>query len=123
MQMIGLLKSVISAIPKIITAAAKSNRSIAALIIIVVAAFIVCFLYYRSVSLNVGDDAVVMGSVPSATKVGNGSVVIGPTDTGGNTIINQPMAIGHNAHAGPNSIAIGAGAGAGVTQGANAPPQ
>ncbi len=61
--------------------------------------------------LNVGDDSVVMGNV--AGTVGSRSVVIGPTDNRGNTILNQPMAVGNNAHAGPGSIAIGANAGAG----------
>lgn len=61
--------------------------------------------------LEVGIDSVVMGNVSG--KVGNGSVVIGPTDSHGNTYITQPMAVGRNAHAGPGSIAIGANAGAG----------
>jgi len=61
--------------------------------------------------LNVGEDAVVIGNVNG--NIGNGSVVIGPTDSNGNTIINQPMAVGKNAKAGPGSIAIGANAGAG----------
>lgn len=55
----------------------------------------------------------VMGNVPANLEVGEGCVVIGATDERGNTIINQPMAIGRNAQAGPNSIAIGAGANAG----------
>lgn len=66
--------------------------------------------------LEVGEDSVVMGNVPPNTKVGNGSVVIGPTDNRGNTIINTPMAVGRGAKAGPGSIAIGAGAGAGLPQ-------
>jgi hypothetical protein len=61
--------------------------------------------------LNVGDDSVVMGDV--AGTVGHRSVVIGPTDNRGNVILNQSMAVGRNAHAGPGSIAIGANAGAG----------
>ncbi|MGD8230145.1 MAG: hypothetical protein PVI20_20380, partial [Desulfobacteraceae bacterium] len=56
--------------------------------------------------LDVGKDAVVMGDVSG--NVGDGSVVIGPTDNRGNVILNQPMAVGRNAHAGPGSIAIGA---------------
>ena len=66
--------------------------------------------------LTVGDDSVVMGNVPPGTKVGKGSVVIGPTDNRGNTILNTPMAVGRDARAGPGSIAIGAGAGAGSQQ-------
>jgi len=63
--------------------------------------------------LDVGKDAVVIGHVSGA--VGDGSVVIGATDERGNTIINQPMAVGRGAQAGPGSIAIGAGACAGVS--------
>jgi hypothetical protein len=66
--------------------------------------------------LEVGEDSVVMGNVPPNTKVGNGSVIIGPTDNRGNTIINTPMAVGRGAKAGPGSIAIGANAGAGLNQ-------
>ena len=66
----------------------------------------------RARKLNVGIDSVVIGNV--AGNVGNGSVVIGPTDDRGNTIINTPMAVGRGAFAGPGSIAIGAGAGAGT---------
>lgn len=61
--------------------------------------------------LNVGEDAVVIGNIKG--NIGNGSVVIGATDSNGNTIINKPMAVGRNAKAGPGSIAIGANAGAG----------
>jgi len=60
--------------------------------------------------VEVGEDAVVIGDVKG--RVGNGSVVIGPTDGNGNTIITQPMAVGRGAKAGPGSIAIGAGASA-----------
>lgn len=62
--------------------------------------------------LNVGNESVAMGDVSG--NVGNGSVVIGATDSKGNTILNQPMAVGKNAYAGPGSIAIGANAGAGA---------
>jgi hypothetical protein len=60
--------------------------------------------------MKIGKDAVVMGNISPDTEVGDGSVVIGSTDAQGN-IINQPMAVGRNAQAGPQSIAIGAGAG------------
>ena len=66
--------------------------------------------------MKIGKDSVVIGKVPSNIQVGDGSVVIGATDSQGNTIINQPMAVGHGAQAGPDSIAIGAFAGAGVVQ-------
>src|SRR5437016_5676808 len=61
--------------------------------------------------LDVGIDSVVIGHVSG--NVGNGSVVIGPTDDRGNVVLNQPMAVGRNAYAGPGSIAVGAGASAG----------
>jgi hypothetical protein len=61
--------------------------------------------------VRVGRDSVVMGRVSG--KVGNRSVVIGATDDRGNVILNQSMAVGYNAHAGPGSIAIGANASAG----------
>ncbi|MCL1127758.1 hypothetical protein [Shewanella surugensis] len=62
-------------------------------------------------NIKTGKDTVVIGKVSG--EIGEGSVVIGPTDDRGNTIINTPMAIGRDASAGPNSIAIGAGASAG----------
>jgi hypothetical protein len=68
-------------------------------------------------SVQVGRDSVAIGRVSGA--VGDRSVVIGATDTNGNTILTQPMAVGYNAHAGPGSIAIGANAGAGVAPGTN----
>lgn len=49
-----------------------------------------------------------MGNVPPDTTVGDGSVVCGATDTNGNAIYNQPMAVGYGAHAGPGGISIGA---------------
>jgi len=61
--------------------------------------------------IKTGKDTVVIGNVSG--DVGDGSVVIGATDERGNTIINQPMAVGRGASAGPGSIAIGAGASAG----------
>ncbi len=61
--------------------------------------------------IRTGKDTVVIGNVSG--DVGDGSVVIGATDERGNTIINQPMAVGRGASAGPGSIAIGAGASAG----------
>lgn len=63
-------------------------------------------------NLNVGKDAVVMGDVTG--NVGDRSVVIRATDNRGNVILNQQMAVGYSAQAGPESIAIGAFAGAGA---------
>ena len=40
--------------------------------------------------------------------------MVGPTDDRGNTILNQPMAVGFGATAGLNSISIGAFAGSGL---------
>ncbi len=62
--------------------------------------------------IKTGKDTVVIGNVSG--EVGDGSVVIGATDERGNTIINQPMAVGRGAKAGPGSTAIGAGAAAGT---------
>lgn len=61
--------------------------------------------------IKTGKDSVVIGNISG--EVGDGSVVIGATDSNGNVILNQSMAVGRNAKAGPGSIAIGAGAGAG----------
>ncbi len=63
--------------------------------------------------MKLGKDNVIMGNVPSDLEMGDGNVVIGATDSHGNTIINTPMAVGRDAQAGPDSIAIGAGAKAG----------
>lgn len=63
--------------------------------------------------MKVGKDSVVIGNIPSDSHVGDGSVVIGATDSRGNTNINQPMAVGRRAQATPGSIAIGAFARAG----------
>jgi len=67
----------------------------------------------KKIELDVGTDAVVIGRVSG--KIGEGSVVIGATDSRGNVVLTQPMAVGRNAQAGPGSIAIGANASAGVT--------
>ena len=65
---------------------------------------------------NVGNDSVVYGNVRHP-NVGDRSVVIGPTDDRGNTILRPApggTAIGAGAKAGPNSLSVGAGAGAGA---------
>lgn len=64
-------------------------------------------------NIKVGKDSVVMGNVGDRANVGDRSVVIGATDSKGNTVLNKPMAVGHGAKAG-EAIAIGAGASAGV---------
>jgi len=57
-------------------------------------------------------------NVPPPTSMGSGNTIIGPTDSHGNTIINQGgTAIGSDACADSTGIAIGAGAKAGC------PPQ
>ncbi|MFH1545901.1 MAG: hypothetical protein ABIE14_00805 [Patescibacteria group bacterium] len=63
--------------------------------------------------LNVGDESVVIGDVKG--NVGNRSVAIGAMDANGNVNLNQAQstAVGYGAKAGPNSISIGAYAGAG----------
>jgi len=63
--------------------------------------------------MKLGKDNVIIGNVPSDLEVGDGNVIIGATDSHGNTIINTPMAVGRDAQAGPGSIAIGARAKAG----------
>jgi hypothetical protein len=64
--------------------------------------------------VKIGKNSVVIGKVPSNLSIGEGSVVVGPTDDRGNTILNQPMAVGFGAKAGLNSISIGAFAGSGL---------
>ena len=59
---------------------------------------------------NTGDDNVIIG--PRRVS-GSRNVIIDTTDANGNTILNRPMVIGHNAKGGPNDIVIGSGAGAG----------
>lgn len=66
----------------------------------------------HSDQVTVGNDSVSMGA--GSGSVGDRSVRIGPTDSRGNTVLNQPMAVGRGAKAGPGSIAIGANAGAGA---------
>jgi hypothetical protein len=70
-------------------------------------------------NMKIGKDSVVMGNVPSNLEAGEGCVIIGATDERGNTSFTQTMAVGRNAQAGPDSIAIGAGAGANAGGGIN----
>lgn len=75
------------------------------------------FLKGKFMSLEVGNDSVVIGNIGNIgnnRKIGNNCVIIGATDANGNCILNGTMAIGKNAHAGKNSIAIGTNAGAGI---------
>lgn len=53
------------------------------------------------------DDNVIIGN---RQVNGSRNVIIDATDLNGNTILNRPMIIGHNAKGGPNDIVIGAGA-------------
>jgi hypothetical protein len=65
---------------------------------------------------KVGNDSVVYGNVQHR-NVGDRSVVVGPTDAKGDTILRPGpggIAIGAGAKAGPYSLSIGAGAGAGA---------
>jgi hypothetical protein len=62
-----------------------------------------------------GKDSTVYGQVPPGSKIGDGSTVVGATDSDGNTILNRGgLAIGNGAKADPTSIAIGAHANAGT---------
>jgi hypothetical protein len=84
-------------------------------------ATLLLYAYTKKVEANVklgslpivGKDSVAIGRVTA--PVGDRSVVVGATDSNGNTIITNPMAVGYNAQAGPGSIAIGANARAGVS--------
>jgi hypothetical protein len=69
--------------------------------------------------MKIGKNSVVMVLVSPDLEVGEGCVIIGPTDERGNTIIDKSMAVGHGAQAGPDSIAIGAFSGAGTLQQSN----
>lgn len=64
---------------------------------------------------NIGDDNVIIdGSNSNRDRnIGSRNVIIGATDASGNTILNRPMVIGHNAKGSSNDIVIGAGANAG----------
>jgi hypothetical protein len=64
--------------------------------------------------MKTGKHSVVIGNVPTSSNIGEGSVVIGATDSHGNTFITTPMAVGYGAKAGHGSIAIGAFAGSGL---------
>ncbi|WP_310462950.1 hypothetical protein [Sphaerotilus sp.] len=72
--------------------------------------------------MKTGKYSVVIGNVPPTSNIGEGSVVIGATDSNGNTILNTHMAVGYGAKAGPGSIAIGAFAGSGLPE-FSFPPQ
>lgn len=57
--------------------------------------------------MKVGRDSVVMGQVAADATIGDRSVVVGATDSSGNTII-RGGAFGYGAKASPGSVAIGA---------------
>lgn len=65
--------------------------------------------------MKLGKDNVIIGNVPADLEVGDGNVIIGSTDSNGNTNITTPMAVGRGAMADSTSIAIGAGAKAGAS--------
>ena len=67
----------------------------------------------HSSGIDVGDMSVVMGKIPAGSRIGYGSVVLGPTDDRGNCIYTQPMTVGYAAKGDPGSIVIGAFAGGG----------
>jgi hypothetical protein len=111
-----VLEKLMDHAPKLIAAAGKNHRTLSALgILAVVVVAVIYFQTHPGVSQTVGSDSVVMGQVSPNARIGDRSVVIGATDAHGNTILTQPMVVGHNAHGGPNSIMIGADAGGGQT--------
>jgi hypothetical protein len=63
--------------------------------------------------MKAGKHSVVMGNVSPDLEVGEGCVIIGPTDSRGNTILNTPMTVGYAAQGGSGSVVIGAFAGGG----------
>jgi hypothetical protein len=64
--------------------------------------------------ISLGKDSVAMGNIPEGSRIGNRSVMVGPTDAHGNTILNQGgLAVGYGAKADSTSTAIGAHANAG----------
>lgn len=67
----------------------------------------------NTIPITVGADSVGMGLIPPGTKIGDRSVLVGATDSNGNTVIPGGTAVGYGAHADPTSVAIGAGAGGG----------
>ena len=74
--------------------------------------------------IAVGKDSVVVGNIPDGSKIGDSSVVVGPTDANGNTILNKGgMAIGKGAKADATSIAIGENANAGGGEKVTPPPK
>ncbi|HEX4504502.1 MAG TPA: hypothetical protein VH722_02135, partial [Alphaproteobacteria bacterium] len=62
---------------------------------------------------TIGNDNTLVGRVDPMRSMGSGNTIVGATDANGNVMLNTPMAIGRDAHAGPGSVAIGAGANAG----------
>ena len=88
--------------------------------LIVVSALGVTLSHYRQAdaqnpSSGIGSNNTIV-NVPPPASMGNGNTIIGPTDSHGNTIINQGgTAIGSGACANSTGIAIGAGARAGCS--------
>lgn len=62
--------------------------------------------------MDIGSRTVVYGNVAPNLKVGDDSVVVGPTDNQGNVSLTGTMALGAYAKAGGSSISVGYKAGA-----------
>ena len=63
---------------------------------------------------GMGNNNTIYGNVKPPQNMGSGNVIVGPTDSNGNTIIRPDsggIAIGSGAKAGPYGVSIGAGAG------------
>jgi len=68
----------------------------------------------KTAHVSGNDNTIYSPAAPVPSVSGNGNTIVGPTDSRGNSVITQPgTAIGRGAKAGPNGIAIGAGAGGG----------
>ena len=115
--MVKISETALRTLPKLVDVAGKNHRTLAAFGILALTAVLVVHLWTRpGFSQVVGSDSVVMGQISPNARIGDRSVVIGATDSRGNTILNAPMAVGNGACAGPGSIAIGTNAGAGSCQ-------
>jgi hypothetical protein len=64
-------------------------------------------------SMEVGNENVIINA-PYVQKAADRNTIVGATDPFQNCKFTQPIAIGYGAKAGPNSIAIGVNAGAGI---------
>ena len=86
---------IIRDLPRAITAAGKNYRTLSALGMVTLAAVVAAYFWtHPGFSQTVGSDSVVIGQVSPNAKIGDRSVIIGPTDARGNTVLNQSMAVG-----------------------------